>query len=327
MHARLSLKNPMSISPTKYVRIVFKACLGLALCFSFGPLVHANTASDRVGFTISFNGLTSDFNTLMTTVMPSGKVTVKTTAKMVSQAGRLRQTQSGWEWTAPETPGRYEIRFEKDGEESLLNIFVLTPFKNGTETSLSGYKIGTYRKTLFRGLKSYTAPKGFIDLSHGPSDLKVSPNFTLGQFICKQQPGHDPTYLLLRPETLIKLETLLEAARQKGWSADTLHIMSGFRTPFYNRSIGNRTTSSRHLYGGAADIWLDGDGDGRMDDLNEDGKINKDDARALAKLAESLSTKGGANWPSGGLGIYAANSVRGPFIHIDSRGYMARWGQ
>ena len=229
-------------------------------------------------------------------------------------------------WTAPASPGRHEIRFQKNGETILLHVFVLTPFENTPNAELNGYKIGAYRKTLFRGLSTYEAPRGFIDLSYGPSDLKISPSFTLGQFICKQQPGHDPTYLLVRPETLMKLEALLEAANAKGWKAETFHVMSGFRTPFYNRSIGNRTTSSRHLYGGAADIWLDGDGDGRMDDLNGDGKITKDDARELAKLAETLAKKGGPNWPAGGVGIYGANSVRGPFVHIDSRGYRARWG-
>ena len=47
--------------------------------------------------------------------------------------------------------------------------------------------------------------------------------------------------------------------------------MSGYRTPFYNRSIGNQTRFSRHVYGDAADIYADDDGDGKMDDLDGDG--------------------------------------------------------
>jgi uncharacterized protein YcbK (DUF882 family) len=65
---------------------------------------------------------------------------------------------------------------------------------------------------------------------------------------------------------LIKLEALLEAANANGWEAKSFYVMSGFRTPYYNSSIGNDTSSSRHLYGGAADIWIDNDGDGQMDD-------------------------------------------------------------
>jgi uncharacterized protein YcbK (DUF882 family) len=124
---------------------------------------------------------------------------------------------------------------------------------------------------------------------------------------------------------LIKLETLLEASNERGWKADTFFVMSGFRTPYYNRSIGNTTSTSRHLYGGAADIWIDHDGDGQMDDLNRDGKINRQDARVLADLAESLSERGGRDWPAGGIGIYNATAAHGPFLHIDARGYKARW--
>ena len=102
--------------------------------------------------------------------------------------------------------------------------------------------------------------------------------------------------------------------------------MSGFRTPRYNASIGNRTTSSRHLFGGAADIYVDGDGDGWMDDLTGDGVVNFADAQELARLAEGLAAEGPeTRWRPGGMGIYPANSVHGPFVHIDSRGYRARW--
>lgn len=305
----------------------FKSLLAAVLGAGLFTLASTSAnASDRAGFTISFRGVTSNLSVMMTTVMPSRQLKISSEATPQVSAGTLERNGASWQWTAPSEPGRHEMRFEKDGETILVQIFVLTPFKNTVDKSLNGYKIGSYRETLFKGLSSYAAPKGFIDLSHGPADLRISPNFTLGQFICKQQPGHDPTYLLVRPETLIKLETLLEAAKAKGWNADTLHVMSGFRTPHYNRSIGNRTTSSRHLYGGAADVWLDGDGDGQMDDLNGDGKVTKDDARALAKLAESLAKTGGDNWPAGGIGIYGANAAHGPFVHIDARGYRARWG-
>lgn len=299
-------------------------CLASSLLLMLSS-AHADDSS-RAAFTITFEGVTSDLPIMTTTIMPSSTLVIKSEAIPTASIGIITSTSKDWQWIAPSTPGRHEIRFEKNGETILLHVFVLTPFENAENAELNGYQIGPYRKTLFRGLSNYQAPLGFIDLSHGPADLKISPHFTLGQFICKQQPGHDPTYLSVRAETLIKLETLLEAANDKGWKADTFHIMSGFRTPFYNRSIGNPTTSSRHLYGGAADIWLDRDGDGQMDDLNGDGKITKDDARELARLAEALAKKGGRNWPAGGIGIYGPNSARGPFVHIDSRGYKARWG-
>ena len=257
--------------------------------------------------------------------MPGSQLRIRAPFNVETDSGSLRQDGEFWIWTAPLEPGRAALRFEESGEEIRLNIFVLTPFKNGEQSELNGYKIGSYRKSLFRGLASYAAPKGFIDLASGPADLKISPSFTLGQFICKQQPGHEPTYLLIQANTLIKLETLLEAANANGWDADTFTVMSGFRTPFYNAAIGNRTTSSRHLYGGAADIYIDNDRDGVMDDLNGDGKITKEDARELARLAEKVAAAGGANWPAGGIGVYGSSAAHGPFVHIDSRGYSARW--
>ena len=101
--------------------------------------------------------------------------------------------------------------------------------------------------------------------------------------------------------------------------------MSGFRTPFYNAAIGNTTTSSRHLFGDAADIYIDHDQDGVMDDLDGDGRITRDDAVALASLASEIAEADPSNWPNGGIGIYNANAVHGPFVHIDARGYRARW--
>ena len=60
-----------------------------------------------------------------------------------------------------------------------------------------------------------------------------------------------------------------------------------------------------------------------MDDLNGDGRVTRADAEALAALAERLTQN--ETWARGGIGIYGPNSVRGPFVHVDARGYTARW--
>lgn len=300
--------------------------LFLALAWAV-PAAGADRAefdNGRVGFTVRYQGIESDMSVMTATVMPGAELRLRTVAAASSPSGRLKKTGDGWIWTAGPKPGRAELVLSHRGEQMLLNVFVLTPFRNG-DKYLNGFRVGDYDRTPFRGLSTYAVPRGLINLAHGPADLRVSPHFRLGQFVSKQQPGHRPAYLLVRPSMLLKLERLLEAANRKGWRADTFHIMSGFRTPFYNRAIGNRTSSSRHLYGGAADIWIDGDGDGQMDDLNGDGRIDKDDARVLAALAESLARRGGPGWPPGGIGVYGANAAHGPFVHIDSRGYRARW--
>jgi hypothetical protein len=77
------------------------------------------------------------------------------------------------------------------------------------------------------------------------------------------------------------------------------------------------------MYGDAADIWIDNDGDGRMDDLNRDGRVDLEDAAFVSAAVDRVEQA----HPElvGGAGIYPANSAHGPFTHIDARGYRARW--
>ena len=56
-----------------------------------------------------------------------------------------------------------------------------------------------------------------------------------------------------------------------------MQVMSGFRTPRYNHSGGNtagRANLSRHMYGDAADVFVDNDRNGSMDDINGDGRVD-----------------------------------------------------
>ena len=112
----------------------------------------------------------------------------------------------------------------------------------------------------------------------------------------------------------------------RGIAASTFRIMSGYRTPYYNRRVGNETSYSRHVYGDAADIYVDEDGDGRMDDLDRDGRVTLGDARVLARVVESMSDRWGDDRFEGGLGFYGATRSHGPFVHVDTRGWRARWG-
>ena len=77
------------------------------------------------------------------------------------------------------------------------------------------------------------------------------------------------------------------------------------------------------MYGDAADVIVDVNGDGVMDDLDGDGKITIRDARVLYAVAEGVEVQ----HPdlAGGLSAYPGNSAHGPFVHIDARGVRARW--
>ena len=105
-----------------------------------------------------------------------------------------------------------------------------------------------------------------------------------------------------------------------------VHVMSGYRTPFYNRAIGN-VQYSRHVYGDAADIFVDASPrDELMDDLNRDGTVDLRDAKVLHEIVEGLDG-GDAGGLVGGLAAYDATTAHGPFVHMDLRGYRARWGR
>ncbi|MDX1389079.1 MAG: D-Ala-D-Ala carboxypeptidase family metallohydrolase, partial [Acidobacteriota bacterium] len=182
-----------------------------------------------------------------------------------------------------------------------------------------------YPATPLKGLEIYQPPRGFIEVTEANVDTPVAPHFTLRQFLCKQGGGY-PKYVVLRERLLLKLELLLEQVNAAGFECDTFHVMSGYRTPYYNRSIGN-VKYSRHVYGGAADIFIDVDPrDGNMDDLNGDGKIDVHDAGVLYDLIDGLYGTDFYNAYVGGLGRYKKTKAHGPFVHVDVRGFRARWG-
>lgn len=242
-----------------------------------------------------------------------------------AQGGTLkRQAKDTWTWRAPKERGRVMLHVSDltRGETIVLQAFVLDPYKG--QDSMNGYNIGSYEKIPLRNNPAYAVPKGMLRVEPDMLDLWLSPHFQLRQFLCKQKSSF-PKYVIVRTRMLLKLELLLEKVNEGGIDSLTFAVLSGFRTPAYNASIGNRTKYSRHTYGDAADIYVDRDNDGRLDDLNGDGKSDFRDAKVLAKVIEDNRE---ATWYQpfiGGLGVYGPKPHRGGFIHVDTRGHRARW--
>ena len=229
-----------------------------------------------------------------------------------------------WDWVAPAAPGLSRVRVtDARGETVTLHAFTLEPFDHASD-AIGEYAIGDYEDTPMNGNPRYDEPPGFVRVTPELADVRVSPHFTLGQFLAKQASGW-PKYVLVDPALLLKLERILYAVRRAGVDAETLSVLSGFRTPAYNAAIGNTTVYSRHLYGDAADVFVDVDGDGRMDDLDGDGAVTRADAEWLADLAASLADRPWYGPLVGGLGVYGPAPHRGPFVHVDTRGEAARW--
>ncbi|MDF2177619.1 D-Ala-D-Ala carboxypeptidase family metallohydrolase [Aliiglaciecola sp. CAU 1673] len=228
-------------------------------------------------------------------------------------------------YIAPIAPGDYQLTVTTvDNQKVELRIFVMYPAARVKNGKLNGYTIGQYPRDPYKGLNIYQPPEGYVEVTPHNQDLWISPNYQLKQFLCKQAEGF-PKYVVLQTRLLRKLEYLTKVAVDQGYATQGFVIMSGYRTPYYNKSIGN-TKNSRHQWGGAADIYIDeSPKDGTMDDLNKDGKIDVKDAQVLYDLVEGHFDVPGYRPMIGGLGIYRANAYRGPFIHVDVRGAKARW--
>ncbi len=172
----------------------------------------------------------------------------------------------------------------------------------------------------------YRPPSGFIEVTQQNADTRLSEHFKLRDFLTHDQPNVWPKYLVIEMRNVDKLELILSDLESHGIDVHGVHVMSGFRTPQYNKGGGQTTGRaglSRHMYGDAADIFIDSDGNGSMDDLNHDGRVDINDARVILQAQDRVETA----HPElvGGGGVYPAESGHGPFIHIDSRGYRARW--
>lgn len=235
---------------------------------------------------------------------------------------------SGDTFVAPSEPGIYHLVIGDAGRSIALDelkLIVKVPFKRKQGTHLQGYFIGRFPTEGQKRNDRYATPAGFIEVTRENQNLRLSEHFRIREFLTKDQHNVWPKYVVIDPLLIDKLELVMQELNAMGVRAERMHIMSGFRTPQYNARGLNRgrASLSRHQYGDAADVWIDNDGDGYMDDLNGDGKRDTNDARVILKAVDRVVAK----YPelTGGAGIYRANSAHGPFIHIDVRGKRARW--
>lgn len=136
--------------------------------------------------------------------------------------------------------------------------------------------IGIANKHTVRDSRCYS-------LSVDGRDFKLSENFALHEFASR---GGD--LVIVHPALVHGLERL-----RRSLGGLSIRINSAFRTDEHNRSVGGKP-QSRHLWGMAADITVDGL-----------------PPRVVAEAARALEF--------GGVGEYAT------FTHVDVEGYERRW--
>jgi len=296
-------------------------------CQTFSP--------QKAGFSITVNDIETPFEIMSVFALPDKKLKISVQKNyatgefhLYSPAGKIiPATSRHWDWRVPSKPGHYLLKISDRNHQRFmsLNVFVMVPFDQIKGEYLNGFRIGRYPQVALKKLAIYKPPLGFVEVTPQNEDTLVSPHFKLKQFLCKQDSGY-PKYIVLKEMLLLKLELILEKVNEKGYRCDTFHIMSGYRTPYYNKAIGN-VKYSRHIYGGAADIFIDENPqDNMMDDLNHDGKIDYRDAAIIYRIIDDLYGKKFYDPFLGGLARYKKTNNHGPFVHVDVRGRRARWG-
>lgn len=256
-------------------------------------------------------------------------------ADSLPQGGQLQYSQGGEVAAAPKAAGIWNVLLAVGNAVrpvANFNVITLLPFTAKQNGKIGLYYVGNWPsehgpvgpKQAPPG--AYGNPAGFIEVTQANADTPVSEHFKLRDFLTHDQPNQWPKYLVLQPKLVDKLELVLADLQAHGVDVHGVRVMSGFRSPQYNYTGGNtagRANLSRHMYGDASDIYIDDNGDGQMDDLNHDGKITIDDSRVISAAVDRVE----AAHPElvGGAGVYTAAPGHGPFIHIDTRGYRARW--
>jgi uncharacterized protein YcbK (DUF882 family) len=284
-------------------------------------------------FAVTFHGESSSFRDAVTVVMPGGVVIFNVVggppgnyALITGDGIAVQQGVRQWRWTAPEHPGLFTLTFDGPGKKDaiVVHAFATVPATGVKNGMLNGYHIGVY-PTPLKGNPLYQPPPGFIEVTKENEDTKVSPHFTLKQFLCREDTTTQyPKYVVLKERLPLKLEAVLERVNEMGFKVDTLHIMSSYRTPYYNHAIGD-VPFSMHQFGGAADIYIDPGKRDRMADLNHDGRVDIQDAKFLFDAIDRMLLTNAFRLFQGGMGFYPGTSAHPPFVHVDVRGTSVRW--
>gem|GEM_PF-3776234 len=175
----------------------------------------------------------------------------------------------------------------------------------------------------------YAHPKYFFIWDESLENLPISKNLLYSDIVIKPdaekpdlpRPPRATKIFTLSYETIINFDTIIDLTRLKT-PFIKVTVLSFYRTPDYNRSIG-ASPFSRHIYGDGIDWFIDENPvNDEMDDLNKDGKVTKEDGKPFVQSIIKLVSE--RTIEPCGIGVYFTK--KGASLHYDSRGHLARWG-
>lgn len=252
---------------------------------------------------------------------PGARVLVSSPGPMRWSVLDMRGEGSEFEFTLPRSHGIFTLAAVDSA--SALEWAVIVPVQGCRmrTATLNSYPMG-----FFGGTEAATrehVPDFFIELNSATYNTRISTHFAISDFLCTIR-GDWPQYMAFDLDLAWKLEAVLSSVRMHYPEARSIHIISGFRTPAYNAQIGNETDTSLHLYGKAADFWIEGwPPNDLMDDVDRNKRIDVYDGEFVVDLVRALEAAGEV--PAGGASAYRWTEAHGPYVHVDTRGRPARW--
>jgi hypothetical protein len=256
-------------------------------------------------------------------VLPGGQVSLSTpdTAAVwrFSTGDPLDASGAEVDWTAPRSHGVYTVTLSAGGISQVYSIIIPVESSRWRTATLNSFPIGYYGG----GNDRDANPSWFIELTSGSMGVRISTHFTLGEFLGHVE-GQFPQYMALDLALVDKLEAVIDELETLYPEALDVNVMSGFRTPVYNSAIGNDTDMSLHLYGKAADVWIESfPPNNLMDDIDRNKRVDVGDGQYLVDATRRVEACGGVC--VGGASAYRWTPQHGPFTHIDVRGRPACW--
>lgn len=236
-----------------------------------------------------------------------------------NQSGDVSRPLDSDTLLAPLTPGFYELVVTRGGIRQRLTeprLAVMVPFELKLGTTLNGYQIGRYPAE-WSSNEQAERPEGFAEVNEKDLDLPLTKHLRVRDFVTHDRQTIWPRYVAIDPRVLDKIELVMrELARRRGEESMEfeLEVHSGFRTPLHNSTVEGSARDSRHLYGDAADVAIDADGDGRLTIF--DAYRVEQAVDWVERLHPELA---------GGLGVYSSRRFATPYCHIDARGERKRW--
>jgi hypothetical protein len=240
--------------------------------------------------------------------------------------------------SAPKEPGRFEVEvsYEIEGSQARDRLLfeVMTPFKQVVEQYPRTYRYPVATEDgaphwVKSHAAAYAEPTAFFTVTEAVRQREILPGYRVDEFVCATSP-QDATpvpFAVLSPLLVEKLRLLTLRLIKEGIISQKLTILEGYRSPRYNEGVRHAQPFSRHIYGDALTFIVDEDGDGVMDDLNGDGRRDREDARVIARLIHKMTRSGELS--KGGIGIHEYRrdgEVEQVDLHIDCRGYTSVWG-